>query len=445
MAAIAELLAARGHEVSGSDAVDSEVLVHLRSLGVDARVGHEASRVDGAELVVFSTAVRESNPEMVRAGELGVPVMHRSEGLALLARSRRVLAVAGAHGKTTTTAMAAVILREAGLDPSYAIGGAIAGEGSGARAGSGSIMVIEADESDGSFLRYWPEVAVVTNVEPDHLDHFGTQEAFFAAFEEFAAQVSGLVVACADDPGSARIAAAARGRGVGVVTYGFDSGADAVLGWDVVLGGDGVVGRWVLRLPGGESVSLALPTPGVHYALDASAALLAVHLGFGVEVAAAASALESFAGTERRCEVKGKVRDVIVLDDYAHHPTEIRAFLAQAREIASGRVLVVFQPHLYSRTANFAAEFAAALSEADATVMMGIYPAREDPIPGVTSMLIAERMPGDRVEVVDGAEEAIAAIVRHAQAGDVVATVGAGDVTQLGAGILRALGAGGLG
>lgn len=433
MSAVAALLVARGLAVSGSDA-GSAGLEPARAAGVDAHHGHDARLVDGAGTVVVSSAIRATNPELVRARELGVPVLHRSAALAALMAGRRGVAVAGAHGKTTTSAMVAVVLAHAGLDPSWAIGGTVrhAGPGGtdpvgGAHAGSGDVMVVEADESDGSFLAYRPEISVVTNVEPDHLDHYGSRAAFEQAFVEFAERVTGTLVVCGDDPGAARLAGAAEARGTHVLRYGTGEDADVRVGAWIAAGAGGTT---TLTERGGPAVPITLAVPGAHNALNAAAAWTVARL-VGVPAGAAADGLAAFAGTGRRFEDRGTAAGVRVVDDYAHHPTEVAAVLRAARAVAGqGRVLVLFQPHLFSRTVTFAEEFARALSLADEVVVTDVYAAREDPDPAVTGALITERMTGvgrfvaDRVD----AAHAVAALARP---GDLLLTVGAGDVTGL--------------
>ncbi|MDO8107428.1 UDP-N-acetylmuramate--L-alanine ligase [Isoptericola sp. b441] len=438
MSAVAALLVASGLEVSGSDA-GAGSLDAVRAAGVDAHRGHDAALVTGAGTVVVSSAIRPSNPELVRARELGIPVLHRSVALAALLRGRRGVAVAGAHGKTTTSAMVAVLLEHAGLDPSWAIGGTVAGRAGdpvgGAHAGRGEVVVVEADESDGSFLAYHPEIAVVTNVEPDHLDHYGSREAFEAAFTEFAASVSGALVACSDDPGAARLADAAQARGTRVLRYGTGVGADVRVGaWEPAGSG----GRTTITEASGVPVPVRLGVPGAHNALNAAAAWTVGRL-LGVSPDDAAAGLEAFGGTGRRFETRGTASGVRVVDDYAHHPTEVAALLRAARSVAgAGRVLVLFQPHLYSRTAAFAAEFAAALSAADAVVVTDVYAAREDPDPTVSGALITARM-GQAARFVPDRVAAAHEIAAQARPGDLVLTVGAGDVTALGPVVLADL------
>jgi UDP-N-acetylmuramate--alanine ligase len=435
MSAIALLLAARGVAVSGCDSQEGPMLAHLRAQGVAVVVGHDPGHVAGSDTLVVSTAVRPTNPELVRAHEAGVRVLHRSAALAALMAGRRSVAVAGAHGKTTTSAMVAAILEAAGRDPSFAIGGTVGGL-VGARHGSGTEFVAEADESDGSFLAYRPYVAVVTNVEPDHLDHYGDRAAFERAFLDFTERIvpGGWLVACADDDGARRLARAARDAGVAVRSYGTDPEADVHISpWRPTPTG-GVV---ELAERGAAPVRLELRIPGAHNAANAAAAWTVARL-LGIDGGAAAGALTGFGLPGRRFTDRGSRGGVRVVDDYAHHPTEVAALLRAAREVAGeGRVLVLFQPHLYSRTRAFAAEFAEALGAADLAVVTDVYAAREDPDDAVTGALIADRTPGglfvpDRLE----AARRIAALARP---GDLVLTVGAGDVTDLAPVVLEAV------
>ncbi|PJI94336.1 UDP-N-acetylmuramate--L-alanine ligase [Luteimicrobium subarcticum] len=444
---VARLLAASGVPVTGSDARPSATVDALRADGVHVHVGHDAAAVAGARTLVVSSAVRDDNPELVAARAAGLRVLHRSQALAVVMADRRGVAVAGAHGKTTTSAMLATVLREAGEDPSYAIGGQVLtddGPLPGGHLGTGDALVAEADESDGSFLNYAPVVAVVTNVEPDHLDHYGSREAFEQAFDAFVARVrpGGRLVACQDDPGSRSLADRTRdaGGGTDVWTYGTDPASDVVVE-DVEPVRDGGV-RAVLRVeraglgvPVGTEVPYRLAVPGAHNALNAAAAVLAAAL-LGVPLDAAAAAAGAFRGTGRRFEHRGTAGGVRVVDDYAHHPTEVAALLAAARPVAGeGRVVVLFQPHLYSRTRTFADDFAAALVLADEVVVTGVYAAREDPDPSTDASTIVSRTgptaSGAQVLAVEDRVEAARRAAGLARPGDLVLTVGAGDVTEL--------------
>ncbi|WP_454810276.1 UDP-N-acetylmuramate--L-alanine ligase [Paenarthrobacter nitroguajacolicus] len=432
MSAVARIMVSRGVPVSGTDVKDLPVMRDLSLAGARIAVGYDAGNLEDAQTIVAGSAIRADNPELVAARDAGLPVLHRSEALAATMAGHRVVTVAGTHGKSTTTSMVAVLLKEAGLDPSFAIGANVPALGVNAAHGASDIFVAEADESDGSFLNYRPLIAVVTNVEADHLDHYGTPEAVFASFDAFAALLpaDGVLLACADDPGARALAERTAAQGTTrVLTYGTSDDAN------VRLHDDG---------PGNVSVAyngdvnkLELQVPGRHNALNAAAAF-AVAVELGVEPGAAAAALGHFTGASRRFELKGIGRGVRVYDDYAHHPTEVRAALSAARSVAAGnKVHVLFQPHLFSRTREFSQEFAAALDLADTAMVLDIYPAREDPIPGVTSTLITEHLVNGRLVSADEAVDAVAAV---ASEGDVVLTVGAGDVTAYGPLIVEALG-----
>ena len=401
MSGIAKIMLARGVTVSGSDSAASAALTELEALGARVHVGHSAAHLGDADTLVVSSAIRPDNPELAEARRRGIRVLHRAGALAALMFGRRVIAVTGTHGKTTTTSMITTVLRETGADPGYVIGGVLAATGTGAADGAGPDFVAEADESDGSFLMLAPDAAVVTNVEADHLDNYGTAAAYRASFGAFAARISpgGLLVTCADDPGARDLAAAAAGRG------------------------------------------LTLRVPGLHNALNAAAAFAAA-VELGVPPERAAAALASYRGAARRMEPKGEAGGVRVLDTYAHHPTELTADLRAARAIVgAGRVIAVFQPHLYSRTRIFAAEFGAALALADEAVVLDVYAAREDPEPGVTGKLVADAVPGGTALYVAAASDVPKVVASLAAPGDLVLTMGAGDVTRLGPVILAEIGA----
>ncbi|MGE9809006.1 UDP-N-acetylmuramate--L-alanine ligase [Janibacter sp. G1551] len=443
MSAVARLLLERGVRVSGSDARDSAVLEALRAEGARVHVGHDPAHLDGVDTVVISSAIRESNVELAAARERGLRVLHRSQGLASTMAGQRRVAVAGANGKTTTSSMLTVALADAGQRPSFALGGELTTEGTNARIGEGDVFVAEADESDGSFLVYRPHVAIVTNVQPDHLDFYGDFATVEAAYAEFAGTIEpgGVLVACADDPGSARLAERAAADGVRVVTYGLTEGAKGVTARLVDLELDGYRAAATLLDADGVARRLEISVPGRHNLLNALAAHLAATVGLGVDPEASLAGLASFGGTRRRFEAKGAVGGVAVIDDYAHNPGKVEAVVRTAKEVAGeGRLTVIFQPHLYSRTRDFAAQFAAGLAPADRIVLLDIYGAREDPVDGVTSELVAEplRASGSDVLVLDK-ESAVARAVEGTQSGDLVLTVGAGDVTALGALVLDAL------
>jgi UDP-N-acetylmuramate--alanine ligase len=433
MSAVARIMVARGVTVSGSDAKDLPVMADLAAAGARISVGYAAANLGDAETVVAGSAIRADNPELAAAKAAGLPVLHRSEALAATMADDLVVAVAGTHGKSTTTSMIAVLLQGAGLDPSFAIGANVPSLGVNAAHGSSSVFVAEADESDGSFLNYRPQIAVVTNVEPDHLDHYGTAEAVYESFDRFTdlLPADGVLVACADDAGALALARRTRERGnTRVVLYGTSDDADLRLS-------DGGPGNVSISTAAGQ-VPLALQVPGRHNALNAAAAM-AVALELGVGAAKAASALAGFSGASRRFEFKGEGRGVRVYDDYAHHPTEVRAAVAAARSVAGDhKVHVLFQPHLFSRTREFAKEFADALNTADTALVLDIYPAREDPIPGVTSELIATHL-GAGGSLVAGGATAVEAMSAAAQPGDIILTAGAGDVTAYGPLIVESL------
>jgi UDP-N-acetylmuramate--alanine ligase len=439
MSGIARILLARGCSVSGSDAKDSSVLAGLRALGAQVHVGHARDNVAGADTVVVSTAIRDTNPEVLEARDRGLRVLPRAAALAAVMAGRRAVAVAGTHGKTTTTSMLTVALQHCGADPSFAIGGNLNESGANAHDGSGDIFVAEADESDRSFLVYAPAVAIVTNVEADHLDNYGTAEAYVAAFDAFAAGVRhGVLVACADDPGSAALAGRARRQGGDVQTYGRSESADVRVA-DLELTGTGSTFEIVAR--GRRQGRVGLRLPGRHNALNAAAAFTA-GLVLGFPSADLREGLEGFTGTRRRFELKGIADGVRVYDDYAHHPTEVEAVLRAARPVAGeGRVVVVFQPHLFSRTRIFAEEFGVALGLADEVVVMDVYAAREDPEPGVTGALVAGAvpLPPDRVTFEPSWSAVPAVVAARSRPGDVLLTIGAGDVTLVGPEVLELL------
>lgn len=453
MSGVARLWLAAGLAVSGSDARDSPVLAALGRAGARVHVGHRAEQVTGARSVVVSSAVREDNPEVIRARELGLPLVHRAQALAGIAAGRRVVAVAGTNGKTTSTGLVTVLARECGLDPSYSIGGdlrpataATAGD-TNAHLGSGATFVLEADESDGTFVVYRPQVALVTNVQPDHLDFYGTPAGVRAGFQGFVDTVrpGGVLVACADDAGSRSLAAhSAAGDavvgdavagdavagGLAVTTYGESADADVRLdGWHP----DGTGSTFDVTVRGEPAGRARLLVPGRHNALNALGAV-GVLEALGVPPRDAVAALVAFTGTRRRFEPRGERAGIRVYDDYAHNPGKVAAALATGRQVAgAGRLVVAFQPHLYSRTRDFAVEFGQALGQADEVVVLDVYPAREDPIPGVSGELVAAQvpLPPDRVGYVPEWGDVADRVVARLRPGDLLLTVGAGDVTRL--------------
>lgn len=453
MSGIARILLARGLRVSGSDAKESRTSLALRAQGARIAVGQAAANLDlladGPTAVVVSTAIKEDNPELVEARRRGITVLHRSEALAGLMVGHRVACIAGTHGKTSTTSMLTVALQHCRLDPSFAIGGDLNESGANAHQGSVTpgpdgqpgLFVAEADESDGSFLVFSPSVAVVTNVEADHLDHHGTPEAYAAVFESFVDRLdpAGVLIVCADDPGAVALAERAEARGVRVRRYGRAAeGADAakLLSYDPVDG----AGRAVISLAGKE-IEVGIAVPGEHMAANGLAALLA-GLELGAPLAGLLDGIAAFGGVRRRFEFKGRSRGVRVYDDYAHHPTEVAAQLRAVRPAAGGgRVIVVFQPHLYSRTRTFSQEFGEALALADEVVVLDVFGAREAPVPGVSGALIADAvpLPKDRVHYEPAFDKVPDLVASLAKDGDLVLTMGAGDVTSLGPELIAAL------
>ncbi|MEU5776639.1 UDP-N-acetylmuramate--L-alanine ligase [Streptomyces venezuelae] len=441
MSGIAKILAQRGSRVAGSDARESATAEALRALGATVHIGHDAAHLaSDATCVVVSSAIREDNPELARAAELGIPVVHRSDALAGLMEGLRPIAVAGTHGKTTTTSMLAVTLATLGLDPSYAIGGDLDVPGSNALHGKGDIFVAEADESDRSFHKYAPEVAIVLNVELDHHANYASMDEIYESFEVFAGRIvpGGTLVVSADQPGAVELTRRVRDLGeLKVVTYGESEDADLRIHKITARG----LTSEVTVLLDGKLLTFTVSVPGRHYANNAVAAL-AAGIALGIPSRNLAGALKSYTGVKRRLQLKGEAAGVQVIDSYAHHPTEMTADLEAMRSAADGsRILVLFQPHLFSRTQELGTEMGQALALADSSVVLDIYPAREDPIPGITSALIvdAARAAGAEVEAVHDKAEAVRTIAGMAKPGDLVLTMGAGDVTDLGPQILAEL------
>ncbi|MFG1808501.1 UDP-N-acetylmuramate--L-alanine ligase [Streptomyces sp. NPDC049040] len=442
MSGIAKILAQRGARVAGSDSRDSETAAALRALGVTVHIGHDAAHLaQDATAVVVSSAIRAENPELAAARERGVPVVHRSDALAALMDGTRPIAVAGTHGKTTTTSMLAVALTALGLDPSYAIGGDLDEPGSNARHGEGDVFVAEADESDRSFHTYAPEVAIVLNVELDHHANYASLEEIHESFETFVGKVrpGGTLVVSADQAGAVELTSRVRDiGGLRIVTVGEAEGADVRV---VKINPRGLTSEVTVLLDG-RMMTFTVSVPGRHYALNAVAAL-AAGIAIGAPARNLASALANYTGVKRRLQLKGEAAGVQVIDSYAHHPTEMAADLEAIRGAAEGgRVLVVFQPHLFSRTRELGVEMGGALGLADASVVLDIYPAREDPIPGVTSAVIVDAARAAGADVTaESDRDAVAGLVAGmAKPGDLVLTMGAGDVTDLGPRILARLG-----
>ena len=427
MSAIAGVLARMGHAVTGSDLKAGAGLVRLEALGVTVHVGHDPSNLpEGLDAVAISTAVPATNPEVVAATERGVPVLRRADILAAIAATRRTVAVAGTHGKTTTSSMLALVLLEACLRPSFIIGGDVNEIGTGAAWDDGEWFVVEADESDGTFLELGAEAAVVTNVEPDHLGHYGGFDALVASFERFLSEAHGARVVCADDEIAARLA-----KSVGATTYGLDPDAD----YRVVVLERGRGGtRFTVEHRGDVVADVSLPVPGLHNATNAAGALVAGLL-VGAPPDAAARALGRYGGVARRFQFRGERDGVTFVDDYAHLPTEVRAALATAKDGGWKRVVCVFQPHRYSRTADLWRDFADAFVDADLLVVTDVYAAGESPRPGVTGRLVVHAVldahPDARVAYLPKREDQVAYLRRHLRGGDVCLTLGAGDLTLL--------------
>ena len=425
MSAYATVLASLGHTLSGSDLKDSPTLDRLRAQGIAVTVGHSAENVEGAEVVAVSTAIRATNPEVAAAHEKGIPVLRRAELLAAITATRRTVAVSGTHGKTTTSSMLALVLVEAGFRPSFIVGGDVNEIGSGAAWSDGEWLVVEADESDGTFVELRAEAVVVTSVEPDHLDFYGTPAAIEEAFTRFL-EAPGPKVVSADEPTAARL-----GRAAGAVTYGCAADADyritnveqgrSSVSFDISRG-DAALGR------------IELPVPGLHNAQNATAAVVMATL-LGAQFDAAARALARFGGVARRFQFRGEAGGVTFVDDYAHNPGKVAAVLAAAKGGQWRRVVCVFQPHLYSRTSDLAPEFGSAFRDADVVVVTDIYGAREEPRPGVTGKLIvdavAEADPGKRVVWLPRHADLLRVVPTLLRPGDLCLVAGAGDITQL--------------
>lgn len=434
MSGIARLFLAAGHRVTGSDRSENHNTQVLRDLGATVSIGHDAANLGDADTLVYTGALWPDNPEYLAAVERGIPVLHRSQALAWLINKQRLVAVAGAHGKTTSTGMIVTALLALGEDPSFVNGGIIESLDVNSAWGTGDIFVVEADESDGTFLLYDTAVALITNVDADHLDHYGSHEAFDAAFVTFAAAASELVVASSDDAGAQRVLAALDHHRV--LTFGESPEADVRVH---SIGSSGPVSfslRWQ-----GVDYAATLPVPGRHNAINAAGAF-AVLVGMGFDPAASLAGIARFAGTERRFELHGVVRGVSVYDDYAHHPTEVAAALSAARSVVgTGRIIAVHQPHLYSRTKLMAGEFAHVYENlADQTVVLDVYGAREDPIPGVTGKLVSDRFEdASRVDYLPDWQQAADRAAALATEGDIIMTLSCGDVYRIVPQILESL------
>jgi len=434
MSGIARLFLAAGHRVTGSDRSENHNTQVLRDLGATVTIGHDAANLGDANTLVYTGALWPDNPEYLAAVERGIPVLHRSQALAWLINRQRLVAVAGAHGKTTSTGMIVTALLALGAGPSFVNGGIIESLDVSSAWGTGDIFVVEADESDGSFLLYDTAVALITNVDADHLDHYGSYEAFDAAFVSFAAAASELVVASSDDSGTQRVLGALDHKRV--ITFGEAAQADVRVH---SIGSSGPV-SFTLAWQGVD-YSATLPIPGRHNAINAAGAF-AVLVGLGFEPAASLAGIARFAGTERRFELHGVVRGVSVYDDYAHHPTEVAAALSAARSVVgTGRIIAVHQPHLYSRTRLMAGEFAHVYEHlADQTIVLDVFGAREDPIPGVTGQLVSDRFDDPaRVDYLPDWRQAADRAAALAVEGDIIMTLSCGDVYRIVPQILAAL------
>jgi UDP-N-acetylmuramate--alanine ligase len=426
MSGLARIALSHGITVSGSDAKDSSVVTALAALGATVSTTHKGENVDGSDLVVYSNAISESNSERVRANELKLPILTRAGALSVLMSESKSVAIAGTHGKTTTSSMLAVALQACGADPSFAIGGTITASGSNAHRGTGEIFVAEADESDGSFIEYHPFAAIVTNIEHDHVDFFETPEAVAQAFRDFAANIQpgGFLTYCADDAGALALAEGL--ASVETVSYGVNQSADLHIDQIELL----TMGSRARAIWKGKSVGhIELQVPGNHNLLNA-AGVLATALKLGFPPAELLTGLGSFRGTGRRFELKGTVHGIRVIDDYGHHPTEIHVTLEAARRFAdAGRLIVIFQPHRYSRTKAFAEQFATELDVADRAIVLEVYAASEKPIEGVNSKIITSKM--RKGEYIPNFLQVTDSVISDAQPGDVIMTLGAGDVSSL--------------
>ena len=431
MSGLARIAISHKINVSGSDSADSSVLSALKALGAEIFIGHEGKNVEGADLIVFSNAIKPENPERVAGRNLNIPEITRANALSMLMSESISIAVAGTHGKTTTSSMATVALQSAGVDPSFAIGGVLKSSGSNAHRGTGKYFVAEADESDGSFVAYLPEAAIITNVEWDHVDHFKSESEVFAAFDDFVKTIKGFLVYCEDDEGAKKVAAKAT---VKKISYGTSTSANLRVD-QISLTASGSSARVLWN--GAKVGELTLSVPGEHNILNA-AAVLALGREFGLNPSALLDGLAKFHGAGRRFELKGSVDGIRVVDDYGHHPTEIKVTLAAARRyVGGGKLLVIFQPHRYSRTQAFINQFADALSVADHVWLLEVYAASEQPIAGVSSLNIAKKLSSATFE--PNFLEVIEQVSNSAKPGDVIITLGAGDVSSLGPLILEEL------
>ena len=438
MSGIARIMLAKGFSISGSDKSESAMLTSLKALGAEIFIGHASQNLGDAQMVIISSAINESNAELLAAKAKGLPIIARATALAWLMSESTSVAIAGTHGKTTTTAMLTVALQSAGLDPSFAIGGTINTAGTNAHSGTGTIFVAEADESDGSFLAYKPTGAIITNIELDHVDHFPNEDAVFAVFEQFVSSIKqgGFLVACGDDAGVNNLLKRIKRTDLQIHLYGKGTSNDFRID-KIHLAPKG--SSSVVSSTGRKVGELNLAVAGEHNLLNGLAAFAAAS-ALGAAETKVLDGLASFTGTKRRFELKGEVGGVKVIDDYGHHPTEVTVTLTTAKNLAqAGRVIVIFQPHRYSRTAAFATQFSTSLALADFTYLLEVYAASEKPLPGVSSLLIAKAMNPQQVKFEPSMIEVVNEVVAMAKSGDVILTLGAGDVSSLGEPILQAL------
>ena len=438
MSALAYVLIKRGYDVSGSDLNAGHMSAHLAEEGAIVFMGHDACQVDDADGVVVSTAIHPNNPELVAARKKGIPVLHRSDVLAALLNNDLGVAVAGAHGKTTTSAMISCIAAESGIDPTIVIGGEVASLGGNARNGNGPYVVAEADESDGSFLKFYPHLAVVTNIEDDHLDHYGTEENIYQAFKQFLGNIKegGKAILCADNAKVCRLASETDKT---VLTYGMEGENADYTARNISYGVAGT--SYELYFHDEFVTEVHLVVPGRHNVLNSMGAFAAAR-EMGIATDKILASLKQFGGAKRRFETKGKVEGVWIVDDYAHHPTEIGVTLKAARQTKPERLLCVFQPHRYTRTQLLFDEFCQSFKDCDELIIVDVYAAGEDPIPGVNSAKLAEGIhaaTGQKVQYIPRLAKAEEYLQAMAQAGDLIMTIGAGDVFKIGEELVREL------
>lgn len=438
MSGLADIMMELGHEVSGSDINKTKVTDRLEEMGALCSIGHDAANVKNAELVVVSTAIKKDNPELIKAIQVGIPIIHRGELLALLMNRQVGIAVAGAHGKTTTTSMMASVMEKTGYDPTIVIGGELSDIGGNAKFGHGRYLVAEADESDGSFLKLSPKIVIITNVENDHLDYYGSEEKINEAFITFLSNVpqDGLAVVCMDDPGNRRILEQYDGP---LITYGIKSkNADYMLK-DLCF--EGMKSKGEVYFKGEHLGTLELTVPGQHNLLNALS-VVAVGMYVGMEFKAIADSLANFKGAGRRFQLTGELSGIRVVDDYAHHPTEIIAALKAAKQVGANRIIAVFQPHRYSRTSFLSEEFGKAFHDSDVVIVDDIYAAGEKPIEGVSSMIIVEAMKRNgqkNIVYLEDGKKIVDYLENFVERGDLVITIGAGNIWATGVDLIERL------